>query len=1669
MALLYYLGQDHFQMNEHKGRRIGIKILKIFGWIILSVVALLVLVAIAVQIPWVQNKIKQKAIAFLEDKIGTRVELEHFSLVFPKKIVVTGFYMEDQEKDTLLYAGRLGIDTDLWALTKNTIELNQVELSNFTSRIKRSAYDSAFNFDYIIKAFVTDTVQADTTANAPWEFALGDIELSDLRFYLQDSLSGNHINLRLGQLDVNTDEFDLKNSRIAFDDITLSDVRADVLQTKIPEIVPDSVEIVPEDSAAIAFNIDFNEINFSSINAHYSHTKTGQRLELTLPKGKVEANQIDIKNQVIDLSSVAFENTYLSFEQMPVEQPDPPYTPVEAQNDAQNPWQFSLGTFDLAGVTIQYNNYNEPVQKDMMDFNHLWISNLASKVRNVRYTEDEIAATVSQFSFNEKSGFKVKSFRTTMLMQPDSLSLSNFQFRTENSLLKMNGSAKYESMDALAENFEDAIFSFNIQPSTLSIRDILYFNARILDSLSVELKPSSVVRLDAYAYGSLRDLVLERFQIQAFDSTSIFANGKLKNVMHPDQLTYDIYVDRLFTTRRDILDVLPDTIVPPTIQLPKWISLKGHYQGTAKTPDTKTVLTSEFGRVDLHAKLDLNQNIKENYRAEMVMHDFNLGKLLKQPDQMGSMDMVAAVNGAGLTIGELDALFKIRVNKFNYSGYTYRDFKLDGSMKKYFFSGKASMVDENLNFVLTGDLDYNEDEPHYFFEFDLKNMDLKKLRLTPRPMKAKGQLVVDITTPDFKKLNGHLDIRKFAMFNGEQLYAVDSLLFASIDQEGQSEISIKSDIVSGDFKGTINLFSLPDLLSRHFNQYFSLRDTIYKEPIENQNFKFNLVIKNTDLITEILIPELEPFVPGKITGEFNSAEHKLNMNINLAEINYSGIAFDTISLKVFSDPRSFDFTLSLQEIMVDTLNIKAMRLAGNVMNDSIRTNFMILDSLGEEKYFLGGVINSYEDAFQFRFLKNHIKLNYKDWDTPLYNALRFTDKGLEPNNFLIRNGEERILLLNKQNADSTLSIVFNKVNLKDITSLVEGTTPLGGIIDGELTLSSAESGEFSTRLDIKALEILEQQWGNLAFLMDKSATTPTNLKLSLTGKDADLKADGFITAGEDPSISLRATLARLNLAIVEPLTMGQAKNLTGAMSGQVTVQGKTRDPEISGRMNLKNTNFLSTFTNTSFSIESESIYLRDNDLVFDRFEILDDKRNKAIIDGLVSSNKKGGYDLRLSLNTQNFQLFNTTEKDNDLFYGKVWLNTKTSITGNTFQPIIRMNVSLSKGSELTYVVPQSEKGVMEQKGIVVFIDKDAINDPFMASINVEDTVKSGFTGIDFTANIELSDEEKFNVVIDPVTGDRLSVRGNSTLTLHMDPTGDMQLTGRYEIAEGTYDLSFAKFVKRNFVIDKGGTIVWSGDPMNGQMDIRAIYTVETAPVELVSNQVPEDELNLYKKEVPFQVYLILKGELLFPDIRFQLDMPEDDRNEFSGNIYAKLQDINQQESELNKQVFALLILKRFISDNPFDSEGGGDLSSSARKSVSKLLSEQLNKLSSNVKGIELSFDLKSYDDYTRGGKTQTDLQLGVSKSLMNDRLVVKVSGNVNLEGETNEQSSLTDFIGDLALEYKLTEDGRFRVTGFRNSSYDLIDGDLIETGAGLIYIKDYDALQELFKPNARKK
>jgi hypothetical protein len=141
----------------------------------------------------------------------------------------------------------------------------------------------------------------------------------------------------------------------------------------------------------------------------------------------------------------------------------------------------------------------------------------------------------------------------------------------------------------------------------------------------------------------------------------------------------------------------------------------------------------------------------------------------------------------------------------------------------------------------------------------------------------------------------------------------------------------------------------------------------------------------------------------------------------------------------------------------------------------------------------------------------------------------------------------------------------------------------------------------------------------------------------------------------------------------------------------------------------------------------------------------------------------------------------------------------------------------------------------------------------------------------------------------------------------------------------------------------------------------------------------------------------------------------------------------------------------------------------ARDNVNKVLSGQLNAFSDKIfgnSGVALDFDLDSYTDY-QGNSPQdrTQLNINAEKKLFDDRLIVTAGSSVDVEGSSAEDQGPTPIIGNVSLEYLLTENGRYRLRGFRKNEYtNVIDGQLIITGAALIFNREFNEFSELFNP-----
>jgi hypothetical protein len=425
----------------------------------------------------------------------------------------------------------------------------------------------------------------------------------------------------------------------------------------------------------------------------------------------------------------------------------------------------------------------------------------------------------------------------------------------------------------------------------------------------------------------------------------------------------------------------------------------------------------------------------------------------------------------------------------------------------------------------------------------------------------------------------------------------------------------------------------------------------------------------------------------------------------------------------------------------------------------------------------------------------------------------------------------------------------------------------------------------------------------------------------------------------------------------------------------------------------------------------------------------------------------------------------------------MYLDNHLQLSGNLDNPIVEGNIKINKDTKFTIVLPQSDPSIADREGIVEFIDQD---NPKLVETIIMDELDSemDIKGINASVNIEIDKDAELSLVIDKANGDFLKLKGEAQLNGGIDPSGKTTLTGRYELSEGSYEMNF-NAIKRKFDIKKGSYILWTGEPTTADINITAVYKTEAAPIDLVNDQlgdVTAEVRNTYKQKIPFETELKMNGELMKPNISFDIILP-DGNNSVSTEIInatqAKLTQLRQQPDELNKQVFALLLLNRFIGENPFASETGGtSVSSLARESASKILSQQLNNLAGDlIEGVELNFDLNTSDDYTTGQReNKTDLSVGISKKLLNDRLKVTVGSSFGIEGPQQVNQNANNIAGDVSIDYQLSKDGRYKIRAYRINKYQVaLQGEVVETGIAFIITMDYNKFSELFRKSEAKK
>jgi hypothetical protein len=750
------------------------------------------------------------------------------------------------------------------------------------------------------------------------------------------------------------------------------------------------------------------------------------------------------------------------------------------------------------------------------------------------------------------------------------------------------------------------------------------------------------------------------------------------------------------------------------------------------------------------------------------------------------------------------------------------------------------------------------------------------------------------------------------------------------------------------------------------------------------------------------------------------------------------------------------------------------RINATALHNHIDFNVGIDDQNSRNKYYLSGsVIQPSSGTYAIKLNPDSLLLNYELWSVTPDNQIIVGPDAITANNFVLQKGNQRLSINSLSGNQSPLEVGFTDFHLSTITGFIKADSLLvDGVMNGNVTFRDLMTQPvFTSDLKINDLSLRQDTLGNVNMQVSSGSNNRYNTNLTLTGRGNDISLTGsFAPAGNDIDLDLDLDVRSLQLNTMEGALASAITNASGAINGKVRIAGTTSKPAINGDLNFDKASFQLTMLGSQFRIDNEKLSVTENGFAFDNFTIRDSTGNAMTIDGNVLTSNFINYNFNLDVNARNFEVLNSTKAQNKLYYGKLNITSNMHVAGTELKPVIDGSVTVNDGTNLYVVVPQAEPGVEQRYGIVEFVDMDAPeNDSLFLSF--DSLNKTNLLGMDIAANIEVKKEAILNVIVDPANGDFLNVRGEAVISAGVDPSGKITMVGNYSLEEGSYQISF-NFLQRKFDIVKGSTITWTGEPTTAQLNVSAVYVANTAPIDLVEQQVDASKAairNTFLQKLPFEVHLNLTGELLKPVIAFDIVLPENQNYGVSNDIVAMVQNkliqIRQDEGEVNKQVFSLLLLGRFVGENPFKSEGSAfNAASYARQSVSKLLTEQLNQLAAGlIDGVDLNFDVVSTDDYTTGSlKNRTDLNIGLSKKLLNDRLKVSVGSNFQLQGPQNSNQTNNNIAGNIAVDYQLSRDGRYLLRFYRRNQYEgIVDGYIIETGLSFILSVDYNKFSQL--------
>lgn len=1656
--------------------------LRIVLWVVAGIFFLLFAVVIFINTRPGKDFVRTRIVSFLHTKLGTEVQIGELDYDLPTMVVLKDVLLKDQAKDTLLAARQLKVDIALLKLMSSNVSIQQVYLDGAYVHVYRKQEDTAFNFQYIVNAFSpTDTTTPTDTSTL--QMNLDKLVLHDVHIKMDDYAGGTRMAYDVGDLNLTMKELDPYKLNFRADKLYANNVRAVLIQGRsyLPA-KPDT------GSTPVTPNLSANELNLNNVYYDQQNLENQFFMEMNVGQLLAHPKNIDIPGQQIDIRDFLLSNASVNIlmkersAELAKEIAD---TLVDENAPESVKWRVTANDLNLNNIGFVMNNENDPHMARGIDYSHLDVQKLTLDADNVLYTMDTIGGVINHLAATEQSGLDVRELKTRFEYNPQGGYLNDLYLQTSNSILQDNASVKYPSVEAIAKNPGLIQTEIHFQNSIIGMRDVLIFAPQLYSQPFFRQHQNGMVRLNADITGRLDALDINRLAASGLGNTDVNLSGQVYGIPDPNKLSYNLNIQKLQSTRNDIQMLLPPAALKQ-IRLPERFGVAGTISGNTTVYHPNLMIVSSDGNAYVKGTVDVSRTGHERYDLVVRTQGLNIGSIL-QNDQLGIVTADITARGTGFDINSMNVAAKGTIHAATYNHYTYHDVHFNGTVAGKKADFHVNSDDPNAHLNLEGSADFAGKYPAIYTNGTIDSIDLHALHFYSSEMRIHGIVNASIAelNPDYPR--GTITIDNPIVTTNGKRYQMDSLyVVASPSADSGNNIIVYAPSLNAHVWGHTPLTRIGDIIQSKINEHYAITDSL--KLVHKKKITPIAVPPDYDLHLTARVennPLLQAFVPGIKDMDTVSVDglltpQKLYFDAHAPHIAYQNYNIDDAKILVNGSDSALTYTASVDHLYQKSIDVWYANVSGQLSANEITSRISIADKDSNERFRVNALLaqNNNEQVLQ---LQPGLMLNYQTWNVNQPNRVVFSDKGFYVENFAISNGQERIAV-NSQSPtfNAPLRADISNFLLSDITQIISKDTLIAnGVLGGTINLQRFNPDPMVTStLGISSFSVLGDTIGNVDINVSSATEKAINASVGITGHGNNISLKGLYYPQPVNGSNFDMTLALnpLNVASFEGVAQHQINNSTGFILGSLHVTGTMSDPNLNGTLKTDNLSTTVSMLNTRFTMPNEPIVVNGKNVTLNDFDIQDSGGNVATLNGNFNFDK---MDLAMRLRANHWLAMNSTARNNKDFYGRLLLSTNMNIRGPVMAPTVDGSLNILDGTSVTATIPTTQATAQEREGVVKFID---VSDPGSQDIlppMTPDSVRkmaSVPAGTNVNLNVTVDDQAEFSVIIDEGSGDFVKIRGEGNLNTTVAPDGTLGLVGTYTILDGSYHLNY-NFIQRLFTIQSGSTITFSGDPTMAELNVTAIYEADVPPYDLVSRQIQDPgELVYFKQRLPFQVQMNLTGPMMHPVIGFDIVLPEDQNYRVAGTVTdvvrARLSQLRNNPSDLNKQVFALIILNRFVAEDPFQNgAGSGGVEAIARQSASRFISEQLNKFASGlISGVDLTLDLNTTEDYTTGEKrNRTDLTVGASKRLLNDRLTVDVGTDFQLEGPTSNTKNTSYIPGNIAVTYDLTADGRYRIRFYRkDEETGVVEGNVVATGASFILQKDYNRFRQVFMSKRKR-